>query len=152
MSEKFISQGEAAVGTNKTIVNLFNPLATPTRRGMIYDLLVGCAAMPGDQASKFVLGRTTGVGTPGSSFTPNNLDPAGPAGEYSAGVAHSGEPTYTANKELMVFGLNQRATFRWVASEGKEIMLAATQNNGAGFRSVTSTGLAIHQATVYHQE
>lgn len=152
MAEKFCSQGSAAVGTDKTLINLFNPAATPTSRGKIYDLVVGCSATPGDQAGKFFVARTTAVGTEGSGFTPNNLDPVGPAGAYDSGIAHSAEPTYTANKQLLTIGLNQRATFRWVAAPGAELLLAATQNNGAGLKSSSNTGTASHDATVYHEE
>jgi hypothetical protein len=152
MAEKFCSIGDAAVGTDKTLINLFNPAATPTSRGRIYDLVIGCAATPADQATKFYLGRTTAVGTEGSGFTPNNIDPAGPAGAYDAGIAHSAEPTYTASKQLMNAGVNQRATFRWVAAPGCEIVMAATQNNGVGLKSSSGTGTASHNATLYHEE
>ncbi len=145
---RFSCWGEAAVGTNKTILNLFNPVATPLTRGAVYDISVGCSASPADQATKFYFARTTALGTEGTGFVPNNLDPAGPAGEYDSGFGHSVEPTYTANKQLLVVGINQRATFRWVAAPESEIILAATQNNGGGLYSVAATGTAIHQATV----
>lgn len=152
MGEKYVGHGTAAVGTNKTILNLFNGVATPTGRGRIYDILIGCGATPADQATIFYVGRTTAVGTEGSGFTPNNLDPSGPAGEYDFGVAHSVEPTYTANKELLRVELNQRATFRWVAAPGGELILPATQNAGAGLKSSSGTGTASHGATIYFEE
>lgn len=149
---KYITHGEAAVGTDKTIINLFNSPATPTSRGRIYDLLVGCGATPADQAGEFVVGRTTAVGTENSGFVPNALDPGDPTGEYDSGIAHSAEPTYTANKELLLMGLNQRATGRWVANPGCELVLPATQNNGAGFKSRSNTGTATHQACIWFEE
>lgn len=141
-----------ASGTNKTLWNLFNPAATPTARGRIYDVVVGSDDTPADQAAQFRIGRTTAVGTEGSGFVPNNLDPAGPAGAYDAGVAHSAEPTYTANKELLRFSLNQRATFRWVAAPGSELVMAATQNNGAGLYTAVSTSTQAYESTVLFQE
>jgi hypothetical protein len=152
MAEKFCSIGDAAVGTDKTLINLFNPAATPVGRGRIFEIIVGSVATPADQACKLYVGRSTAVGTEGAGFTPNNLDPAGPAGAYDSGNAHSAEPTYTANKQLMAFSLNQRATFRWIAAPGCELMMAATQNNGAGLYSSSSTSTQAHEATIFHEE
>jgi hypothetical protein len=153
MGEKFSTQcGGVAVGTDKTLINLFNPAATPTNRGKIFDIVVGSVATPADQATRFQLARTTAVGTEGSGFVPNNLDPAGPAGAYDSGIGHSAEPTYTANKELLNFSLNQRATFRYVCSPGYEFILAATQNNGAGLKSKSSTGTPANEATILFEE
>ena len=154
MAERFscFAAGVAS-GTDKTILNLFNAAATPTHRASIYDILVGSVATPADQAAKFYLGRSTAVGTEGAGFTPNNLDPAGPAGECDAGVGVFGaEPTYTANKQLLVFSLNQRATFRWVAAPGSEIMLTATVSNGAGLKTSSSTSTQAHECCVLFME
>lgn len=148
MAERFTTWGETAVGTDKTITNLFNPVAAPLTRARVYDISVGCSASPADQATKFKYGRTTALGTEGTGFAPVNLDSTGPAGEYDSGYGHSAEPTYTASKELLVFGLNQRATFRWVSAPESELVLPATQNAGAGLKSSAGTGTAVHQASV----
>lgn len=151
--ERFISQAAGvASGTDKTVINLFDPAATPIQRASIYDLIVGSVASPADQACKFLLGRTTAVGTEGSGFVPNNLDPAGPAGACDTGIGHSAEPTYTANKTLLLFSVNQRATFRWVAAPGGELLAAATQNNGIGAKSSSSTSTQAHEMTLYFFE
>lgn len=151
---KFSGHGEAAVGTNKTILNLFKSPASPTTRAGIVQVLIGSDATPADQATDFSLGRTTAVGTEGSGFTPVNYDPdSGAASECDFGVGHSAEPTYTANKELIRFPLNQRATLQWTAvGDGYELILPATQNNGAGLRSTSSTGTPTTQATILYIE
>jgi hypothetical protein len=148
--EKFsTSCAGVASGTNKALINLFNPAATPTSRGAIYDIMVGSVATPADQAAAFAVHRTTAVQTEGSGFTPNNLDPAGPAGAYDSGIGpYSAEPTETANKQLLRWSLNQRATFRWVAAPGSELVLTATQNNGADLKTVSSTSTQAHEATI----
>lgn len=154
MAERFSSFAEGvASGTNKTVCNVANPAATPTRRLGIYQLIVGSVATPADQACKFGAGRTTALGTVGSTFTPVNLDPGGPAGEVATGVGHSAEPTYTANKELLVFSVNQRATFQWNAWDVMaKLMGTATQNNGIGIKSRSSTSTQAHEMTVFHEE
>ena len=142
-----------ATGSAKAIWNLFNPAATPTMRGRIYELNISSVVTPADQAAKFAVNRTTAVGTEGSGFTPNNLDPAGPAGAYDAGIGtFSVQPTLTANKELLVVSVNQRAVYRWVANEGRELVMAATQNNGCALNSVSSTSTQAAESCVFWLE
>lgn len=158
MSDKYhvFGSGVAAVsGANdESIINLFNPVATPTHRGNIYELIVGSSgAAPADNVARFTLGRTTGVGTESAGFTPVALDSGAPAGEYDSGVGFTGgEPTYTANKELLQFPLNSRATFRWVCAPNSEFKLPATQNNGAGLRTRYSSSTQAHDATIFFEE
>ncbi len=154
MAERFSTHADGvASGTDKTIINLFNPAATPTSRGTIYEMLISSVATPADQSAKFYLQRTTALGTEGAGFTPNNLDPGGPAGAYDSGVGvFTVEPTYTANKELIVFSLNQRATFRWIAQPGSEIFLAASQNNGAALKTKSSTSTQAYEACILFME
>lgn len=151
--EKFHAHGTAASGTNKAIWNLFNPAATPTGRARIYDLTIGSVATPADQACRFQIGRTTAVGTEDAGFTPVNLDSGGPAGAYDSGIGFSGgQPTKTANKELLTASINQRATFRWVAAPGGELIMAATQNNGACLNALSSTSTQAHESSVFFEE
>lgn len=154
MAEKFSTRvASVASGTNKTLINLFNPAATPTSRGRIVDVVVGSVATPADQAADFLLNRTTAVGTEGSGLVPNNLDAGGPAGAYDSGLGvFTAEPTYTAAKQLLAFQLNQRATFRWVAAPGYELIMAATQNNGAGLKTVSSSSTQAHGACLLFEE
>jgi hypothetical protein len=153
MAEKFSTRvPSVASGTDKTLINLFNPAATPVNRARIYDLIVGSVATPADQAADFLLNRTTAVGTEGSGLVPHNIL-GGPAGAYDSGLGvFSVEPTYAAASQLLAFQLNQRATFRWVAAPGSEFVLAATQNNGAGLKTVTSTSTQAHGATILFEE
>lgn len=154
MAEKFSTRvASVASGTNKTLINIFHSAATPTNRGRISDLVVGSVATPADQAADFLLNRSTAVGTEGSGLIPNNLDPAGPAGDCDSGLGvFSGEPTYTAVKQLLAFQLNQRATFRWVAAPGYELLMTATQNNGAGLQTVSSTSTQAHGCSIMFEE
>lgn len=154
MAEKFSTfAGGVASGTNKTSLNIFNAVAAPTCRLSVFDVLVGSDDTPADQACRFLIGRTTAVGTEGSGFVPVNLDPGGPAGEADSGQgAFGGEPTYTANKELLVFSVNQRATFRWVAAPESGLRGTATQNNGLGLKSSASTSTQAHETTVLFDE
>jgi len=153
--EKFCTRvASVATGSDKTLVNLFAVAATPTSRGAIYQLVVGgAAATPVDQQADFLLNRTTAVGTEGSGLVPNNLDPAGPAGQYDSGLGvFGGEPTYTSAKQLLGFQLNHRGTYTFMAIPGCELIMTATQNHGAGLKSVTSSSTQAYGATIFFTE
>ena len=139
-----------AAGTSKTILQL---ISAATIRPALYDLIVGSDDTPADQATRFAIRRFTAVGTEGGGFTPVALDPANPASlaDYGVGV-FSVEPTYTANSELLVASVNQRATFRWIAAPGGELVAPATAGNGLGLESQASTGTPGCEATMYHEE
>lgn len=143
-------QGPNASGT--ALKTLLTVISAATIRPKIYDLIIGDSATPADQAAEFIAGRFTAVGTAGSSFTPNPLDPNDPASLASAGISHSAEPTYTANQGLLNIRMNQRATFRWVASPGSELVLPATAANGVGVYLNAATAAAVYGATVLYTQ
>lgn len=124
--------------------------ATRPRRGKWYDVIFGAEATPADNAFKYTIQRCTALGT-STAVTPQPLDPADAATEGDAGENHTIEPTYTANAILLAVGLNQRATFRWVASPGGELVYPATASNGLGVQTPTSSAVAI-TATIHHVE
>ena len=142
----YSAAGSGAVGADKTLVTM---VSAATIRPAIYDIVIGCAATPGDSATKFVVQRFTAAGTPGSSVTPEPIDPADPAALASSGSGvFSVEPTYTASKILQVISLNQRAAFRWIAAPGFEFKALATAASGIGVKSSTATGQAVHDCNI----
>jgi len=152
--ERYSGHNECVVGTDKAILNLFRTLASPTSRARLYELIVASNATPADLSTDFVVQRTTAVGTEDAGFTPLPLDTDSSAtcqSDFGCG-AFSVEPTKTANSELLRFALNQRATFRWVAAPGGELIIPATQNNGACLNSESSGGTANHLCTMFFQE
>jgi len=150
MARRYFGHGSAAVGTDLHIINL---ISAATIRPAIYDLVAGCVATPADGATAFEVVRTTAVGTEASGFTPTALDPANPASLADIGVGvYSVEPTVTANSEILKFSVNQRATFRWVAAPGGELVAPATASNGLGTRSSSSTGTTAHEVMIHWEE
>lgn len=116
--------------------------ATRPRRFEIYDLLFGSEAAAADNPFLYVLQRCTTAGT-STAVVPQPLDPADAATEMDAGENHSAEPTYTAAAILLEVPLNQRATFRWIATEGGRLIAPATASNGIGIATPTSAALAV---------
>lgn len=124
--------------------------ATRPRRCKWYDVILGSEASPADNPFRYIFQRCTALGT-STAVTPQPLDPADAATESDAGENHSAEPTYTANAILLAIGLNQRATFRWVAAPGSELVSPATASNGIGIQTPTAGTVAI-TATVLFEE
>lgn len=118
--------------TYKTLVGLTSP--STTRRAWIYDVSAGADGTPADNAIAFILDRQTTTGT-GTAVTPRPLDSADGATTIVATVNCTAEPTVTADTDLLEIGGNQRASFRWVASPGGELVVPATNTAGIGLRA-----------------
>lgn len=137
--------GPNATGTaNKSLAGL---TATSAVRPAIFDITLGSQATPADQAALFLLGRFTAAGT-STAKTPEPHDPADVASVGIAGITHSAEPTYTADKNLLRIGLNQRGTYRWVASPDREFKCPATAANGLGLYLSAATASMIAECVI----
>jgi hypothetical protein len=123
--------------------------ATRPRRFKHYDLLVGSEASPADNPFLWSVQRCTAAGT-STAVVPQPLDPADATTEMDAGENHTIEPTYTAAAILLQIPLNQRATFRWVAAPGGELVAPATASNGLGI--ISPTGSAVVVSAQLHVE
>lgn len=143
----FVTGPNASGSATKTGVTVIGATVRPR----IFDATFGCNATPGDQSAQHAITRFTAAGTTaGSAPTPTPLDPADTACVSTAGWTHSAEPTYTSN--LLLIDLNQRATFRYVASPGCELVAPATAANGLGARLVSATGALVCDYGVYFYE
>jgi hypothetical protein len=114
------------------------------RRAKVYDIIIGCAATPGDQAARYGVYRATSGAAAGSAVTEFALDGADVAATIAALSDLTNEPgTKTTCLDIP---LNQRATFRWVAAPGSEIVIPATADNGVGIEVLATT--SEHDSTV----
>lgn len=114
-------------------------------RAKVYDLLIG-AKLDGANAAIYTLRRTDAPGT-GTTLTPVAYDPGDPTTPEVTAIepTFSVEPTYGTLRPLFGIALNQRATFRWYAVEGREIILPLVTDNGVGlFVSATQTTFRVN--------
>lgn len=135
----------------KTLLSVYSSSATAARRGKVYDLLIGTDGVPADNVMSFDMSRHTAAGT-ATTVTANPLDPAD-AAMLSISTANStAEPTITANSSVFFIGINQRASYRWVAAPGSELVYPAINLNGFAVRckSLAYTGTAT--AALYNEE
>ena len=145
---KYATQHQTAAGTTKTIINL---VGAATIRPKWYDFILGSDAAPADVATEFNITRTTDAGTGGSALAESPLDPLMVAATGAAtGGTFAAEPS--AGPILMNVALNQRATFRWVAAPGSELITVATAANGIMCSSVASGGTPNINMTLMWEE
>lgn len=148
---KFGATMQRTASTTLAVGSLTAAAASP-RRAKVYDLFFGCESTAADNAFLWQVQRCTTAGTAGTNPTPNSLDPGDSlATTIVCGQAHSADPTGAT--VLMSIPLNQRATFRWVAAPGSEIMIPATAVNGVKFETPTaSAAVGITCAALFEEQ
>lgn len=101
--------------------------ATRPRRGSIMDMSFANNETPDDLNHTYVILRSTTAPT-GNSVTPAPNDEADAATELDAADQITVDPTLGA--EVYRLPLNQRASWRFVPTPGREWIWAATANHG----------------------
>ena len=148
-------QGNSGVGggamatTVKTIISV---ISTAAIKPYIYDWTLGTIGTPADNVMTVSISRLTNM-TAGTSCTTVTADPLEPgdAGSTSTlGGAWTTEPTVGVT--LFSVGQNQRATYRWVAAPGGELICPSTANAGIGLRALSPAYTGDAQATIYYKE
>jgi hypothetical protein len=121
---------QGTVTTTSNFCGVF--LAATTIRPKVFEFEFGSSVAPADYASNVQLMRmTTAVPTGGNIAVAGlALDPGDPASIATGYSANTGGTTLSSI--LLQIGVNMRATFRWVAAPGKEIVLPATNPVGVG--------------------
>ena len=141
---------QALTTTYKTILCLTAATATLTMAAL-YDLTVGTNGVPADNALEWDISRITAIGT-GTAATPNPLQPAHRASGTVATVNHTAEPTVTAASSLLQFGMNQRASYRWVAAPNSEMIVPNTNLAGLAIRAKAASYVSTVTASALHEE
>lgn len=163
---------QAMAATYKSLVVLGNSSATGStlgagmfRRGKLYDILIGTNGTPADNFMEFDVTRITlgttpaGVTTLGVSSLSSNfgLDPADNNGFVNwCQINSSAEVGVTATNEIWYVGINQRASYRWVAAPGSELVWpavsSATASGGIALRARSAAYTGTATANVLWQE
>lgn len=122
-----------------------------TRRTKWYDLLIGTNGTPADNYMQFTVDRVSGNSS-ATSYTPLPLDPADGAAVSTCTVNSSTFGTITSDTTLWYVGINQRASYRWVAAPGSELVMPATSSAGAQLRVLSGGYTGTVTATLLFQE
>ena len=115
----------------KTITMVAALNTTQARRGQVYDISFGANDPPNatDNSIQYTTLRVSSTGT-STGVTPSPLDGAGQIMLGQGSVNATIEPT--TGVHLLAIALNQRASQRWVAAPGSELVYPATTANGIG--------------------
>jgi len=150
MARRYSTIGNQTYAASDTIVSLAN--AGTTIRHILYDIMLGSATTPADNAYHITVGRITAEGT-NTDVVPVAHDSSSPASLVGGGSNHTVEPTYTAGAEVLSIAMNQQATFRWVVPPEEGFISPVTAANGFGVLFVAASGgTPDFQCTVCHQE
>ncbi len=133
------------------------------RRGAIYDILVGTNGVPADNylewdVARVTAGATTTNGAGSISSVSSNyvLDPADAGFVGYAMINSSNEGNITPLGTLWGVGINQRASYRWVAAPGSELIYPAvssgTGSNGLALRAKSAGYTGTATGTVMFSE
>ena len=122
------------------------------RRFKLYEAIFGSdAATPADNAFRFELNRSTTAAT-GTAVTPEPLDMADAPSVTLLKTNLTVQGTNTAGKIPLTVPLNQRATFRWVANPGCEIVVPATATYGLHLNTPVASNTPSVAATLMFEE
>lgn len=126
------TQQATATAYGGALLGVNGPTSAP-RRGKIYDLLIGTNGTPADNFMEWDVSRVTTSST-ATIITPQALDSADAAATTVATVNSSASGTISVQNVFYV-GVNQRASYRWVAAPGSELVWPATSSNGYQLRT-----------------
>lgn len=146
---RYSIEGQDTADTSLAVLGLLQD-ATTQRRGKVYDLMFGSEATAADNPFLWVIDRgTTALGT-STSVVPEPLDPADAAALLDGGDGFTVQPTI--GTRLLSIPLNQRATFRWVAAPGSELVLAATANLSLLVNVPVSSAVAVAATMLFEEQ
>ncbi len=145
---------QAMTTTYKTLVCVYastTGTASLVRRGKIYDILIGTDGTPADNYLEWDMARMTAPST-SALVVANPLDPADAAMAAGSIANSTTEGTFSSSGEVWYVGVNQRASYRWVAAPGSEIVYPATSSAGVALRARSAAYTGTATGTVYNQE
>ncbi len=155
MSDKYgaaLQQGGVMnTGDTAHAVGSLEPDAVGVVRPKIYDFLFSQGGTAADNTVRYEVQRFTASGVGNAAGNENALDFDAPAAQAIALEEYTTIATLGANSELLDIALNQRASFRWVAAPGGELMIPATADSGI-IIDVNSAGYTADALVTLHWE
>lgn len=152
-SNRMAGTQQSNTTTHKTQIQL-NVGAT-ARRILVYDVMFGADGAPNATDCQIVYDITRhtsgGTGTVTTSVPLNGADPAAVSSATNNHTAESASIT-TGTGQVLEASLNQRASQRWVAAPGSELVVAAVTSQGFVFRSLSPTYTSNTLFSVYYSE
>ncbi len=149
MSDYHTVGSQTVAGTTDTTLTL--EIASSTRF-KIFEFTSGFTlATPTDNLLTVTAQRFVTADGAGTGRTPNPIDDADAASITTCITNHTTEPTtYTSSEEVWgPVGQHMRATYRWVAAPGKEIISGVAASTGVGFFADHASVTPEHTLSLY---
>jgi len=134
----------SATNTTSTTTPMWTATTGGTKRMGLVGLTIGTDIAPADQASDFVLRRTSARGTSSGTFTPIQLDLADGAALFTFDISWSVAPTITAASDQQPIPVNQRA-LAILNFGGRGILVPITAGAGLALMAVATTAAAAYR-------
>lgn len=151
MSDKYAAVGIQTASEPTPGDSCLSLQGVTTLRARIYDLVFSQGSTPADVVCQWLVRRFNTADGTGDAVTAEPLDNDAPASALTVQEEHTVEPTDAAVIPLLDFDLNQRATFRWVAAPGGEIMVPALATEGI-YMTELGTYVGISRVTAHWDE
>ncbi len=152
MADYHVEGTQTVNGTDITTITLERGAS---KRAWIFDFTSGFTlATPADILLSVRAHRFVTADGSGTARTPNPLDPDDGASTTTCLQNHTTEPTtYTTDEEIWgPIGQHMRATYRWVAAPGKELVIANTASTGIGWVASHASAAPEHLMSIYFSE
>lgn len=107
-------------------------ISSATTRAGVCEFLISSDATPNEYMGEYQVYRTTGLGAgaAGATPTPVKRDPFSNSAVNTVATGGFATTEPTVGDVLYDQSVHQKALYRWVAYPGRELMSAATANNG----------------------
>lgn len=118
-----------------------------------FAFVVGCVTTPADAVFKYVVRRVTASAT-GTALTPTPLDPTNDAACRSTAehVITADHSSFNSSPlELFRAPCNHRATYQWMAGDGRELIGPAVSGNGLSLGMADASAL-LFEGTAQFEE
>lgn len=141
--------GSIMAATAKTVISNISAVSI---RPYLYDWTFGTTGTPSDSVMTVTVTRATTMtaGTSSTTVVASPLDSIDAAATSTSAGAWTAEPTIGV--VLFQVGLNVRATYRWVAAPGGELVSPATAAAGLALRTLSPAYVLDASGTLYFAE
>jgi len=144
------TQQPTAAAYTGALIGITAVSTAPTRM-KIYDLLIGTNGTPADNFVEWDISRVTAASTT-TVLAAQPLDSADSASNETVTVNSSQFGTITSGSNVFYIGVNQRASYRWVAAPGGELVAPATSSQGFQLRARSAAYTGTCTGTIYWVE
>ena len=138
--------------TSSAFKSALSVIATATVRPTVYDFSVGTSGTPADNSTQWEAIRMSGTVGTSTLSTPTALDSGDPAATCTGGKIYTVEQGTPGSIIFGPLDLNMRATYRWVAAPGGELIAPPTAANSINLAVTSSAYTGVSDCFIHYWE